>query len=99
MCVRVCVLVCVAPPMVVGAWSMAGALRQLFECVHRVCHGWSSIRAIHKENSSFHIQFQFNLTFNDIKNISKSNCMHKIVCKYHMGFEVQVNMISSSAAA
>ena len=31
MCVHVCVLVCVAPPMVVGAWSMAGALRQLFE--------------------------------------------------------------------
>ena len=28
-CVCVCVLVCVAPPMVVGAWSMAGALRQL----------------------------------------------------------------------
>ena len=26
-----CVLVCVAPPMVVGAWSMAGALQQLFE--------------------------------------------------------------------
>ena len=26
-----CVLVCVAPPMVVGAWSMAEALRQLFE--------------------------------------------------------------------
>ena len=26
-----CVLVCVAPPMVVGAWSMAGVLRQLFE--------------------------------------------------------------------
>ena len=30
-CVHVCVLVCVAPPMVVGAWSMAGALWQLFE--------------------------------------------------------------------
>ena len=30
-CVCVCILVCVAPPMVVGAWSMAGALRQLFE--------------------------------------------------------------------
>ena len=30
-CVHVCVLVCVAPPMVVGAWSMAGALQQLFE--------------------------------------------------------------------
>ena len=30
-CVHVCVLVCVAPPIVVGAWSMAGALRQLFE--------------------------------------------------------------------
>ena len=29
-CVHVCVLVCVAPPMVVGAWLMAGALRQLF---------------------------------------------------------------------
>ena len=28
---RVCVLVCVAPPMVVGAWSMAGELRQIFE--------------------------------------------------------------------
>ena len=26
-----CVCVCVAPPMVVGAWSMAEALRQLFE--------------------------------------------------------------------
>ena len=31
MCVHVYVLVCVAPPMVVGAWSMAGALQQLFE--------------------------------------------------------------------
>ena len=31
MCVRMCVLVCVAPPMVVGEWSMAGPLRQLFE--------------------------------------------------------------------
>ena len=30
-CVHVCVLVCVAPPMVVGVWLMAGALRQLFE--------------------------------------------------------------------
>ena len=30
-CVHVCVLVCVAPPMVMGAWLMAGALRQLFE--------------------------------------------------------------------
>ena len=29
--VCVCVLVCVASPMVVGVWSMAGALRQLFE--------------------------------------------------------------------
>ena len=28
-CACVCVLVCVAPPMVVGAWSMAGAPRQL----------------------------------------------------------------------
>ena len=27
----VCVLVYVAPPIVVGAWSMAAALRQLFE--------------------------------------------------------------------
>ena len=27
----VCVLVCVAPPMVVGAWLMAGVLWQLFE--------------------------------------------------------------------
>ena len=29
--VHVCVLVCVAPPMIVGAWSMVGAVRQLFE--------------------------------------------------------------------
>ena len=29
--IHVCVRVCVAPPMVVGAWSMAEALRQLFE--------------------------------------------------------------------
>ena len=31
MLIHVCVLVCVAPPMVVGAWSMVEALRQLFE--------------------------------------------------------------------
>ena len=31
MLIHVCVHVCVAPPMVVGAWSMAGALRQLLE--------------------------------------------------------------------
>ena len=33
-CVHVCVLVCVAAPVVVGAWSMAGALRQLFEYLY-----------------------------------------------------------------
>ena len=33
MCILVwiCVHVCVAPPMVVGAWPMAGTLRWLFE--------------------------------------------------------------------
>ena len=31
MLIHVCVLVCVAPPMVVGAWSMAEVLQQLFE--------------------------------------------------------------------
>ena len=48
-------------------------------CVHRDCHGWSSIIAIHKEISSF--QFQFNLTSNGIKveNMSKSKCMQKVV--------------------
>ena len=29
-CVHVCVIVCVAPPMVVGAWSMVGAIRQRY---------------------------------------------------------------------
>ena len=34
-----CVLVCVAPPMVVGAWLMVGALRQLFEYYEQtICH-------------------------------------------------------------
>ena len=41
-----CVLVCVAPPMVVGAWSMAGALQQLFDycvCVLKAhCKHWMS---------------------------------------------------------
>ena len=37
MCVHVCVLVCVAPPMVVGAWSMVGALQQLFEYYYYTC--------------------------------------------------------------
>ena len=36
-CVHLCVLVCVAPPIVtVGAWSMAGALRQLFEYYYQL---------------------------------------------------------------
>ena len=39
MSVCVCVLVCVALPMVVGAWSMAGALQQLFVISKlRRCH-------------------------------------------------------------
>ena len=35
---------------------------------------------VHKEMFSFHFQFQFNLTSNDIKveNMSKSNCMPKM---------------------
>ena len=36
MCVHVCVLVCVAPPMVVGAWLMAGALFEYYYYVTRV---------------------------------------------------------------
>ena len=50
-------------------------------CVYRDFHGWSNIIIIHKELFSFHFQFQFNLSSNDIKveNMSKSNCMQKIV--------------------
>ena len=59
-------------------------------CVYRDCHGWSSIIAIHKDINSFHFQFQFNLTSNDIKveNMSKSNCMQKIV--YPTRYEIHV---------
>ena len=49
-------------------------------CIHyKDCHGWSSIITMHKEVFSFHFQFQFNLTSNDIKmdNMSKSNCIHE----------------------
>ena len=38
MLIHVCVHVCVAQPMVVGAWSMVGALRQLFEYYYYYCN-------------------------------------------------------------
>ena len=43
-CVHVCVLVCVAPPMVVGAWSMAGALRQ--EYVVIICRSSADVENV-----------------------------------------------------
>ena len=45
--------------------------------VYRDCLGWSSIISIHKDIFGFH----FSLTSNDIKveNMSKSNCMAKIL--------------------
>ena len=46
-------------------------------CVHRDCHGWSSIIAIHKEILVFTFSFNLNLSFKDIK-VKKSNCMQKI---------------------
>ena len=42
--VHVHVLVCVAPPMVVGAWSIAGVLRQLFECYTNTLKTWQRNR-------------------------------------------------------
>ena len=43
-----------------------------------ICHGWSSIIAIHKDIYSFHFQFQFNLTSNDIKVDQKVTACKKL---------------------
>ena len=41
--VHVCVLVCVAPPMVLSVWLMAGALQQLFEWFRSGTHSLNEV--------------------------------------------------------
>ena len=52
--------------------------------------------AIHKEIFSFHVQFQFSLTSNNIK-VEVTACKNWMKC--HMRYEIQVNMIFTDSSS